>query len=324
MPRVSRFRFALCLLMLCCSRRANAQNAEVDRGAQLFNAKQYAEARAALAPISKTGDAWANYWLGRVAMAEKKFDEAEDHFDRAVKANDNVSEFYLWLGRATGEKAQRANVLKQPGLARKTKASWERAIALDPKNLDARDDIVSYYLRAPGIMGGSRDKASQQAEEIRKLDAYRGGFAAIRVADDAKEETRVEGELRRLVSSYPDSAVPLVRLGIVFQTQQKWSDAFSLFDDVLMRKPADAVALYQLGKTAALSGQRLDDGQAALEKYLGLPPAQGMTFGGAHFRLGNIAERRGDKTLAKKEYQTAVSMDPRLEEAKKALARLSR
>jgi tetratricopeptide (TPR) repeat protein len=318
-PRVV---LSLCLFLPPIVR---AQSADADRGAQLFRAKQYAEAKTVLTPPARSGDAWASYWLGRVAMAENKLDAAEDHFERAIKANGTISEFHLWLGRAAGEKAQNANVLKQPGLARKTKSAWERAIALDPKNLDARADLVSYYIMAPGIMGGSHEKAREQVEEIRKLNPYRGGLEAVRVAENEKKPARAEGELRILVSSFPDSAAPLVRLGLVLQGQQKWADAFSLFDEVLARKPNDPSALYQLGRTAAMSGQRLDDGQAALEKFLALQqPPPGLSLGGAHFRLGMIAERRGDIPVARKEYETAVSLEPRLEDAKKALARVNK
>ncbi|MDQ6829272.1 MAG: tetratricopeptide repeat protein [Gemmatimonadota bacterium] len=80
---------------------------------------------------------------------------------------------------------------------------------------------------------------------------------------------------------------------------------------------------YQLGKTAAMSGQRLDAGEAALKKYLTMPVTRGNpTPAGAHYRLGMIAERRGNSAGAKAEYETAVSLDPKLEDAKKALAKL--
>jgi hypothetical protein len=43
-----------------------------------------------------------------------------------------------------------------------------------------------------------------------------------------------------------------------------------LIDARAARVPDDESALYQAGKIAALSGQRLEDGEAALRKYIAL------------------------------------------------------
>jgi tetratricopeptide (TPR) repeat protein len=313
----------LLLLLAALPRALVAQSTEIDRGVLLYKQKQLAEAKAVFTPPSKAGDAMASYWLGRIAMDEDKVDDAIDHLERAAKANDKSSEIQLWLGRAYGEKAQNANVLKQPGLARKTKGAWERAIALDPSNLDARADLVTYYMVAPGIMGGSKDKAHEQVEQIRKLNAYRGGFEAARLAQREKNAGLAETELRTLAKEYPDSSAPVVQLGLTLQNQQKWDEAFALFDGVLAKKPDDVLALYQLGKTAAMSGKRLDAGETALRKYLAMPVQQGApTYAGTHYRLGQIEERRGERAAARLEYEMAVRLDPKLEDAKKGLARV--
>jgi len=62
----------------------------------------------------------------------------------------------------------RSSVLIQPFLALKVKQHFERAVELNPDNLDARADLKEYYEKAPGFLGGSVEKARQQAEEIAK------------------------------------------------------------------------------------------------------------------------------------------------------------
>ncbi|MEK7240720.1 MAG: hypothetical protein AAB224_09035 [Gemmatimonadota bacterium] len=51
-------------------------------------------------------------------------------------------------------------------------------------------------------------------------------------------------------------------------------EAFAVVDAYQQRRPADPVALYQVGRLAAVSGQQLDRGEVALKKYLAvaLPP----------------------------------------------------
>ena len=50
----------------------------------------------------------------------------------------------------------------------------EKAIQLDPDNLDAREGLFQYYTQAPFFVGGSASKAAAQLEEIRRRDVDRG------------------------------------------------------------------------------------------------------------------------------------------------------
>jgi len=42
------------------------------------------------------------------------------------------------------------------GLAKKVRASFERAVELDGSNVQARSDLAEFYMEAPGVMGGGR------------------------------------------------------------------------------------------------------------------------------------------------------------------------
>ena len=84
------------------------------------------------------------------------------------------SEAHLWLGRAYGYQAQRSNLLRKPLLARKVHAHLEQAVACDPDHVAARWDLMEYYAKAPGFLGGSRRKAGEQAAAIARLDPAEG------------------------------------------------------------------------------------------------------------------------------------------------------
>ena len=152
---------------------ARAQS--LDAGIKLFEAKKYAEAKAVFAPVAGQ-NAEAAYYMGRIAAAEND-DKAADWFEKATKLNPNSSIYFDWYGRALGDQAVHASKFKLPFLAPKVKNAFERAVALDPNNLDAREYLIQYYLQAPGFVGGSKQKAREMAAEIKKRNAYRGGFA---------------------------------------------------------------------------------------------------------------------------------------------------
>ena len=132
-----------------------ARGSKSDEGVRLFNARRLAEARSVLeeAVAEDSSDARAASYFGRVLLAEGEVDRATEWMSKSVALEESNAEYHLWLGRAYGSAAMRANVLKQPGLARKVKKEFERGSQLDPDNLEARFGLIEYYLRAPGVMG---------------------------------------------------------------------------------------------------------------------------------------------------------------------------
>ncbi len=286
-----------------------------------MDARKYNEANAVLQPIGSR-DATAAFFLGQISLEQNNGAKAVDWLEKAVSLNPGSSVYYDWLGRAYGEQAQHASKFKLPFLAGKTRSAWEKAIALDPNNLDARDDMILYYLQAPGFLGGSKDKARLMTQEIKKRNPYRGAVSSARVCSDAKDQPCVERELNFLLSSYPDSTVGYTSLAAFYVTGRQYDKAFSIIDQRLKTKPGDAAALYAYGRTASLTGMNLDRGEQALKAYIAAPNSLGPTVAHAHYRLGLVEEKKGARDLARREYEEAIRLDPGQKEATKSLAAL--
>jgi len=280
--------------------------------------------RAATRERANDAEAW--HLLSRAYLSLERWDDAVKAAEKAVALETNNSDYHLWLGRAYGNKAQRANPFRQAGLARKTKREFERAVQLDPDNLDAREDVVEYYLQAPGIMGGSVDKARVEAAAIQQRDQRRGHLVYARIAEHEKQpaeaQRHYEGALAAS-TTHADSVSSILRLGIAFQQSKQWDRAFETFEDAVRRMPDEMGLWFQIGRTGALSGQRLERAEAALVKYLSHEPTRTEPpLAYAHFRLGQVYEHKQDYTRARAEYQAAVALDPKLKDAQTALARL--
>jgi tetratricopeptide (TPR) repeat protein len=284
---------------------------------------RHPEARPQVQQLAQAGGARGSFFAGCLALADDKFSDAAGHFERAVKSADDSPVAHFFLGRAYGAQAQRANLFKQASLAKKTKREFDRAAELDPNYLDAREGLAQYYSQAPGIAGGSKDKARAQMEEIRKRSPWRGGLLAAQLAN---REKNVDGALRewtQLTTLYPDSLVPWVNVAFAYAQQKRWDDAWATLDRLQKTVPGNMWVHYGVGRLAAESGQQLDRGEAALKRYLGYTPKPGEApIANAHWRLGTIYEKRGQTDAARREYQTAVSLDPKLTGAKDALAKL--
>jgi tetratricopeptide (TPR) repeat protein len=327
---------AVRLVLLCVSLGSSAvlSNAFAQASApvptsegELCSAVSRSNASAAVKAVAherSNGNTAAGLFMqGCLELANNRADRAADNFEKATGKDPAKSLYFDWLGRAYGDQAQKANKLKQPFLAKKTKAAFERAVQLDANNLDARGYLVDYYQLAPGFMGGSESKATEQIEAIRSRNPYRGGFVAANALGRRKDPAGVEREFATLVRTFPDSLQPRYALTNTLITQAKWGDAIRTLDAAVARFPDTRSLEYMAGRIAALSGQIMERGEASLRRYLtGTPGQNEPSLAAAHMRLGQILARKGATADAKAELQTAIKLDPNLREAKETLAKL--
>ncbi len=141
----------------------------------------------------------------------------------------------------------------------------EQAVALDPDNLEARSDLIIFYRSVPGFLGGSEAKADEQLAEIKRRDSSLG--AQIEGDIYALEKRPVEAELAYLkaIRANPGRPMPYVRLALVQQYYKKWDSAFASLQRALAIDSKHPLAIYQVGRTGALSGERLDVAEQAFE-----------------------------------------------------------
>ena len=293
------------------------------RAAQLFDSGDWAGARAECSAAIQRNDrdARAHYYLGRLAMLEDDADTAAGHLEKAVQLDQNVADYHLWYGNALYQRVMSASKLKQAFLARRLKAEFERAVELDARNLDARDFLVDFYSIAPGIMGGNSDKAREQAQAIAGIDAMRGHLAFARLADHVKDTPAAEREINAAIAAAPDSLRGYSALASWYAKEKKWPQAFSTLDTYITRHPDDPYGPYWIGRIAATSGQQLDRGEQGIRAFLARPPkdAGPLALSRAYQRLGQVLDHQGKRAEARSAIEQAVKIDPRNEDAKKAL-----
>ena len=298
-------------------------------GIQLFDAGKFAQAEEFFSDVAKREPAnhAALYYLAR-SIGERdgarmqRLEERRKWIEKAVQLQPNNSDYHLWYGHALGAIALHSSKLKLIGLAGKVKHEFETAVKLDPASVNARIALMEYYTNAPGIAGGSKEKAMQHAEAARRLNAYRGALAVADVHASSSNWSAAEQELRKLGKTYPDSADVGVNLLVMFQNAKQFDRAFATVDSLRRVQPNEPVWLYQTGRIASVSGQQLERGEEALKAYLKIREERNRTAHAfAQYRLGLVYEKQGKKDLAKQSFQAALADQPRHAEAKKGLAR---
>ena len=103
--------------------------------------------------------------------------------EQASKLDPQAGIHQLWLGRAFGEKADRSSMFSAARLAKKVRESFERAVQLDPTNWKARADLAEFYVEAPGMMGGGKEKALQEAAAISPLNPAIAHWVMAQIAE---------------------------------------------------------------------------------------------------------------------------------------------
>lgn len=264
------------------------------------------------------------YNAGRAAFRANDLEKAEAQFAAAVQAQPNNADYHYWLGLTLGRQAQQASVFKQASLAGKTRNEFERAVQLDPNHLEARSALISYYKMAPGFMGGSDEKALEQAKEIRKRDAMEGAdaFATIYIFDKKLDLARKE--YVDLVRANPNSAEAHFKLGSFLQGfDKKYSGGMQELETSLRLDPNYMRAYVGIARVAALSNSNLPRGIEAAKKYIAYTPKDDEPpVARAHYWLGMIYEKQGKRAEAKQEYVTSLRLQPKNKEVEAALKRV--
>lgn len=128
---------------------------------KLFEDKKYKDARLELEKVLKMNknNHEARFYLGKTLFYLRLFDEAAEEFEEAISLNEKIADYHFWLAQSCGAEALNSNIFSQLTLAGKIKNEYIKALEIDDKHTMARVGLANYYLRAPGIMGGSIEKA---------------------------------------------------------------------------------------------------------------------------------------------------------------------
>ncbi|MFN7162760.1 MAG: tetratricopeptide repeat protein, partial [Fimbriimonadales bacterium] len=112
--------------------------------------------------------------------------------------------------------------------------------------------------------------------------------------------------------------------GNLCQRAERWPCAHEAFDAVIATDAEHMVAWYQVGRTAVLSGERLEEGVDAFRRYINEHTPRGgePSTAWAHTRLGTLYEKLGRAEDARASYRAALALEPNHESAIAALAAL--
>jgi tetratricopeptide (TPR) repeat protein len=250
---------------------AAAGSAELDRARQLFSRSQYQAAVSALAPVAAKADGPTQELLGKSYFMLAEYKKAADAFERATALNPSSSTYFHWLGKAQGRRAESASPFTAPAYASKARQAFEKAVELDGKNIEAINDLFSYYLEAPGFLGGGLDKAATLAKRIQSIDPVEYHYAMAQISDKRKDYRGAESHFRRAFELAPRQVGRIIDLAKYLSIHGKENESETLFLQAEKIAPNEPRVMFERAQYLIRAKKDLGVAKSLLERYLKAP-----------------------------------------------------
>lgn len=237
---------------------------------------------------------------GKTLYQSKKYQEAEKVFEAVPEKAGEYAAARYYLGRIAFDKKE-----------------YDDAADYFEEATEANSNNGDYF----NWLGDTYAAIGKDANIFKQMSV---GPKALRAWEKATELDAKNINARvSLVGNY--LLAPAFMGGGEDKAKAVGSEALVLLDEALKASPDNYLYHYWYGKSSALIGLKLDRGEASLKKYLTHTPlGDEPSLAAAYMRLGQIKEKQGNKTEAKKNFELAVKMDDSLEQAKEGLERTSK
>jgi len=271
-----------------------------------------------IAQLSPAKDAAAHNLLCRALYSEDHFDEAVHECEAAVAAAPGNASYLRWLGEAYGQKAGHTGKMSAFGLAKKASATWEKALQIDPQNVDALSDLGDFSVDAPGIVGGGLDKAHSVAQRLVAVNAPRGHRLLGRIAEKQNNIPEAEKEFTSAATG-KHAAAGFVDLAAFYKRHGSKTQVMTAVKSAVA---ADTARDYSVSDAAGILLEASLDAKQAQQLYRsyldGPSRSEDAPACRVYTELGRSLATTGDAAGAKKSFAVALALAKNYAPAQKA------
>jgi TolA-binding protein len=278
---------------------------------------------------SSPSDGAAQHGLTLSALATRQVDLAVQAGELSVLLAPDVPAHHVALGRAYFEQASSGDTPATRQVARRSRDEFQRAIALDSLNLEAREYLFTFHLMAPASAGASRVTARRLAVEMGRINPATGMWAELRLASTIGPDEAIRAAVMKAMSLAGTSAdsggLVMATMATTAGNARYPTMRETLVQAVYSRFPNDPRAAFQRARLWVTQGKQLADAERILREYVASSnlPARSPSKGTAQWWLGQGYEKQGRVKDALAAYQVCAAMNPPLAECLRDANRLS-
>ena len=176
---------------------------DFDRGEKLFREEKFEQAQVLLEHVLVTqpSNLKAIEYLGDIAGHNKSWDKAIGYYKKLKQLKPTEANYYYKYGGVLGMKAKESSKFQALGMIGEIKESFEKAITLNPKHIEARWALVMIYIQLPGIVGGSETKAVKYSNELLKLSPVDGYLSKGQIEEYFKRYSLAEQQYKKAIAA---------------------------------------------------------------------------------------------------------------------------
>jgi len=173
-----------------------------DTAEKLFKEEKFDQARPIFENFLKSNPSNLKTieYLGDIAGRNKSWDTAIGYYKKIKQLKPSEANYHYKYGGALGMKAKESNKFKALGMIDEVKGSFEKAIVLNPKHIEARWALIELYIQLPGIVGGSQSKAIKYSNELMRLSPVDGYLSKGHIDEYFKRYTAAEQQFKKAIA----------------------------------------------------------------------------------------------------------------------------
>lgn len=198
---------------------------DFDKAENLFKAQKFDQAQLVFESILKTNpsDLKTIEYLGDIAGHRKSWDKAIGYYKKLKQLKPSEADYHFKYGGVLGMKAKDSNKFKALGMIDEVKASFEKAIILNPKHIESRWALIELYIQLPGIVGGSESKAIKYSNELLQLSPVDGYLSRGHIEEYFKRYNVAEQQYKKAIL-VGDSKVSYHKLANLYRNKMRDSE----------------------------------------------------------------------------------------------------
>jgi len=276
-------------------------------------------------PSAERGQAPWLFVEAMVHRVERDWSAMRAVMEKVVARDPSRAEYQFWYGNSIFNGIDELGMLSKLSSARKGRDAYAEAVRLDPSYVDARVALAQYFSGAPGIAGGSMEKARAEAAALLALPGGRGAFQGrlllARLAANDKDWAEMARQYQAAETAGGEGASPAAALSShawsLIRQKEDPAAALPVLDryDRIAKPDDTGPAFFRAEAYRALKRHR--EAADLYAKVLAANPAAVNSRWG----MAECLEAVGDRKAAAAQYDEFAKRFPKDDRASKARER---